>query len=343
MKKQYLVVSASAANLRRGPVEVFSGYNCDDLLETQLLYNECLLYKEEVEDWFFVEAIEQKKATAHDTWQGYPGWVKKECVIPVGNMPLYNAVIKSIQSEIKKIPLTQSESLSELLMGTRLTIEDKGNDDYYKTALNDGQTGWIRKDDVNILQQTVDITHLRKNIIETTKMLLGMPYLWGGRSVFMSQDPRRSKAQVSRKIDGNTIIKVKMPTSDLSPFSFRLLSCSADEIMRGVDCSGLTNLAYRVNWIDIPRDAHDQWLISSPVLHDALLPADLIFISAQDDYHRITHVMICLNDKEFIEAFETGSVVTINTFKNKFGLSLQEAASRDFIVNRRKICFGSVF
>ncbi len=335
MKKQLLVVNTSVANLRKEPVEASSGYDCDDLQETQLIYNECLLYKDEVEDWYSVEAIEQKKAIAHDKWQGYPGWVKKECVMPSDNTPVYNAVIKNIQSEIKKNPLAESESLRDLLMGTRLVIEDKGNDDYYGTTLNDGQTGWIRKDDVNILPQTAHTTHLRKSIIETTKMFLGTPYLWGGRSpcaqkvsMFMTQNSEKKSKDRDRNIEATA--------SNVTPFT-------AEGILRGVDCSGLTNLACRVNWIEIPRDAHDQWLISAPVSIDALQPADLIFVSAEEAHGKITHVMICLSGEEFIEAFETGSVVIINTFKNKFGLSLQEAAEQDFIVNKRKIYFGSVF
>ena len=59
-------------------------------------------------------------------------------------------------------------------------------------------------------------------------------------------------------------------------------------------------------------------------------------------HDKITHVMMYLTGEEFIEALETGSVVAINTFKNKFGVTLREAAQQDFIVNKRKIYFGSV-
>ena len=52
--------------------------------------------------------------------------------------------------------------------------------------------------------------------------------------------------------------------------------------------------------------------------------------------------MMHLTGEEFIEALETGSVVTINTFKNKFGVTLCEAAQQDFIVNKKKLYFGSI-
>lgn len=93
---------------------------------------------------------------------------------------------------------------------------------------------------------------------------------------------------------------------------------------------------------DIPRDAHDQWRVSTEIACDALAPADLIFVSAEEAFDEITHVMIYLAGEEFIEASETGSVVTINTFKKKFGLTLREAVRQDLIVNNRQMHFGSI-
>ena len=113
-------------------------------------------------------------------------------------------------------------------------------------------------------------------------------------------------------------------------------------VVTGVDCSSLTNLAYRVNWLDIPRDAHDQWSASTEIVYDVLEPADLIFVSTEEAHDKITHVMMYLAGEEFIEALETGSVVTINTFKNKFGVTLRDAAQQGFIINKRKMYFGSL-
>jgi cell wall-associated NlpC family hydrolase len=309
VKKQFLIVTVPVANLRKEPVEGSLEYVCDDLQETQLLYNECLLYKDQKEDWCYVEAVEQKKATSKGYWQGYPGWIQKTSAIFIDTWPVFNAVIKRAQAVILKDPSEKAESLFTASIGTRLTVEDEGNNDYYKTILIDGLEGWIKKDDVNIPPPVRDTRWLRKNIIETAKLFLGTPYLWGGRSAYVSQSTGTSNPQ---------------------------------PIATGVDCSSLTNLAYRVNWLDIPRDAHDQWKASTQIAHDALEPADLIFVSAEEAHDKITHVMMYLTGEEFIEALETGSVAFINSFKNKFGFTLHEAAKQGFIVNKRKIYFGSI-
>jgi cell wall-associated NlpC family hydrolase len=110
----------------------------------------------------------------------------------------------------------------------------------------------------------------------------------------------------------------------------------------GVDCSGLVNLTYRVNNIEVPRDAHDQWIAAKKLVPEQCGPADLAFVSSEKTYDKITHVMIYLGGEEVIEASETGSVVFINTFKKKFGLTFHEAEKQGFIVNDRRIYFGSL-
>jgi cell wall-associated NlpC family hydrolase len=360
VKKQFLVVTSPVANLRKEPIEASAEYICDDLQETQLLYNECLLYKEEKEGWYFVEAVEQKKATSHGSWQGYPGWIQKTSATFIDTLPALNAVVKQTEAILLKDPLKKAESLLTLSIGTKLTIEDETNDAYYKTTLIDGQQGWIKKEDINIAAPILDTQRLRKNIIESAEMFLGIPYLWGGRSAHV---PVREQVagigmQGSRsKVRGSRIENEERPpattpedrrgkgeasASNLLPFTFNLGPFTADGAARGVDCSSLTNLAYRVNWVDIPRDAHDQWWVSTHITYDTLAPADLIFISAEEAHDKIIHVMMYLTGEEFIEALETGSVVFINTFKNKFGLTLYEAAKQDFVINKRRIYFGSI-
>jgi len=110
----------------------------------------------------------------------------------------------------------------------------------------------------------------------------------------------------------------------------------------GVDCSGLTNLVYRVNMIDVPRDARDQWCAFTPVACDGLEPGDAIFVSAEEAHDQIVHVMLYLGGEEFIEAVETGKFVSVNTFKNKYGLILHEIADQGCIVNKRKMYFASL-
>jgi len=110
----------------------------------------------------------------------------------------------------------------------------------------------------------------------------------------------------------------------------------------GVDCSGLVNLAYRANGIDLPRDAKDQRLTSKAITAEELEPADLVFVSAKNDFDRIVHVMLFAGGEYLIESPETGKNVRRITFKDKFGMDLAELKQSGFIAGNRKICIGSV-
>jgi cell wall-associated NlpC family hydrolase len=171
---------------------------------------------------------------------------------------------------------------------------------------------------------------LRKHIVETAKQFLGMPYLWGGRSGCGKRQEGAGGGERKPELEVGRGTGEAHKTHD-----FRTVA-------RGVDCSGLTNLAYRVNMIGIPRDARDQWRVFAPVAFDALEPADLIFISAPETYDQIVHVMMYLGDEEFIEAVETGSYVSARNLKNKYGLTLRETAEQGYTVNKRRIYFGSI-
>ena len=135
----------------------------------------------------------------------------------------------------------------------------------------------------------------------SVSLFLGTPYLWGGRSIFLE---------------------------------------NFTGTVTGVDCSGLTHLAYRLRGTDIPRNAHDQWLATEPVATGMLEPGDLVFVSRDDDFDVITHVMFSLGGEQFIEAAETNSAVKKATFRKKFGMTLTQLREQDFVAGERKVYFG---
>jgi hypothetical protein len=72
---------------------------------------------------------------------------------------------------------------------------------------------------------------------------------------------------------------------------------------RGIDCSGLTQQAYRLNGVGLDRDADQQALGGRPV--DRARPGDLFFFGAD----RVTHTAIATGERTFIHAPESGKTV----------------------------------
>ena len=300
--QRFLVVLRPVVDLRNVPTDGKTGYQHDDSLETQVLYNEILLYKGENADWYQVEAPEQRKFSHHQSWQGYPGWVRKENVRLVNEVPKYNSVVSSAVAEVFSAPSSSSAILFVVSGGTKFN-QIGCSADFCKVLLPDKAFGWIAKNKITSLDKAGDESTLRKNIIRTAELFLKTPYLWGGRSFHM-------------------------------PF--------LKDVATGVDCSGLVNLAYRICGINISRDAHEQWMLSKPIAAEQLKPGDLIFISKPANFTSISHVMLFMEGENFIEAPGTGQTVCVNDFKTKFGFSLKELKEKDFIVSKKKIYFGRI-
>jgi hypothetical protein len=95
---------------------------------------------------------------------------------------------------------------------------------------------------------------------------------------------------------------------------------SPDKIT-GVDCSGLVHLLYRSCGLIIPRNAHAQFLKATLINPNDLQPGDLIFLQKTTS-HKISHVMLFLNDDLFIEATGAPDVnkTRIISFTDYFGI-----------------------
>lgn len=301
-RAECLVVVVPVADLRREPVEP-SGKNVhDDMQETQLLFNELLLSKGEQGDWLRVETIEQRKSAG----AGHVGFVRKKDVEKKESPQEYDGLVRSAFTFVMAGPSPSARQLFPLSLGTRLLFSGDVAKGFFEVVLPYQKTGWVPGKDVTRRGGAGRRRVTGRKIAETARLFSGTPYLWGGRSM-------------------------PMPGMGTLPSPGMVL---------GVDCSGLVNLTFRALDIDVPRDAHEQWLSSSPIDAGSLGLGDLIFLSGEEDAHSINHVMLSLGGERFIEAPNTGDVVWIRTFAEKFGLDLGGLGSQGFFTNGRTIYFG---
>ena len=68
----------------------------------------------------------------------------------------------------------------------------------------------------------------------------------------------------------------------------------------GIDCSGFTQIVFRIFGINLPRDAYEQAELGTEVEYNDVVQGDLAFFSNQKG--KITHVGIIGNDHEIIHA-----------------------------------------
>lgn len=85
--------------------------------------------------------------------------------------------------------------------------------------------------------------------------------------------------------------------------------------IRGVDCSGLTYMAYFTNGYQLPRDCQDQFKVGQAVKREELEEGDLVFFSTIDPGP--SHVGIYQGDGLFINA-RSKEGVTITSFDDQY-------------------------
>jgi cell wall-associated NlpC family hydrolase len=368
MKDQLLIAIEPAVDIRREPIHAASGYAHDDLQETQALYNEILLYRDEKDGWYAVEAMEQTKCIA-GAWQGYPGWVRKDGVTVIGGSVEYDLVVKAGTARVLREPRPDSPVLLTVSIGTRfknpsshppivpsshcpilplshppiVPLPDSPIPRFTGVELADGTEGWVATDDLGVKKDKPEENHLRQRLVDTARLFLGVPYRWGGRSMPEQFGVPRTSFLRDRRSSPDKFPPGQAEFGDEAFSSYLIPKTSnLQGTARGVDCSGLTNLVFRANNIDIPRDAHDQWLSAERIQGETMGPGDLIFVSAEGEFDRITHVMLSTGGQSFMEASETGGVVQTNTFQEKFGADLTRLRTQDFLASRRRIYFGRV-
>ena len=305
MANKYHTVVEPVADLRKvpdGAVHAFS-HRKDDFLLSQLLFGEKVILIDESQGWALVEAVEQQTFRPLGRWEGYRGWVRMEFIRPCRTEDGAGGIVKTRTAPVFADPSEESVTLFELSVGTRITADDTSVKSrmYCAITLADGTNGWVEVERLRMAGFRQAEDQDRESMLATALLFLGTPYLWGGRSMYMPA--------------------LRTATT-------------------GVDCSGLVNLVYRAHGIDIPRDAHEQWMKAQPVPGGELKPCDLIFAARGDD--AVSHVMLFAGGETFIEAHETGEEVKITTYSERFGLDIAGIAQCDHVCleDGRKVSFG---
>ena len=219
-----------------------------------------------------------------------------------------------VKTSWAKITDSKTNDSIQVSIGTKL-LERTGTENQYIVDLPNGKTGFIDAQNINRLDSKVKISteQLRQNLIETTKKFWETLYSWGGRSGFNKDAHYQT----------------------------------------GVDCSSFVNLVYRVNRIDIPRDAKHQFQACTQINGKELQPGDLIFFAKPNQLNpkkTIHHVMMYNGNKDEIDLIIecTGRLplckCRITNSKQLLGKPINEINSGDFggTNNEHIIYFGKI-
>ncbi len=206
------------------------------------------------------------------------------------------------------------------------------NGDWVKLQLPDGYVAWSQN------FSTLDLSEDMENMIVTLpKVMIHTPFLSLYDNAEMS-GPRKAVAAVGTSFpylkneldvyevlmpDGSSaymeqeILEIEDPRDIILCSAGKLLGCSyfwGGKTENGCDCSGITQMSFKVAGLDLPRDASQQIKVlkEHPVSIEDAKPGDLAFY--QNEKGNITHVAIMRRSPEYIHS---SGEVKLNSFDPK--------------------------
>ncbi len=209
----------------------------------------------------------------------YAGWLQSHTLKPAWNDSDYlSTTIATLFAEVYTAPDIHSELITKLVVGTRVVVAQRAEvGDWVPLQFSDPQIGYVHRVCLNVTHSTPG-----ENLHQALKSDLRR------EAVYLA---------IGRQAVDTALRFVGTPYlwGGCTPF--------------GIDCSGLTQLAYKLNGVQLLRDAYLQFadrrfrrVEEGKSLDTALLEdGDLIAFSRRED-KRPTHIGIALGDGRFIHA-----------------------------------------
>jgi gamma-D-glutamyl-L-lysine dipeptidyl-peptidase len=204
-------------------------------------------------------------------------------------------ICENVFVPLRSGPSHRSEMLSQILFGEKYTIVDKSGNWMKIEALFDKYTGWI---DMDHLQHSLAEGSSRGHVLnrallcyknDKTKMVLE-----AGCEVF-NPDFEDKMFFVGKNIytTGNDFSNSYISTNDSLPdTALKFINSPYNwggRVPSGIDCSGLTQLVYKIHGMTIPRNSGEQVEVGKNVeFIDDAQPGDLVFFD--NERGRISHV-----------------------------------------------------
>ncbi len=208
-------------------------------------------------------------------------------------------------------PSETSEMVSQLLFGELIKIGDQTEKWLHITSLWDGYQGWVDRkmiteisrddfDSLNKNPKTITQSICTKIIDDETRYSQLLP----AGSILYNFDLGKSRCYFLSKSFVVETYDNSLLNAGIIDIAKQFLNAPylwGGRTYFGIDCSGYSQLIYKLKGVSLPRDAKDQAMKGSPVnmIHE-IKPGDLAFFDNEEG--NIIHVGILIDSHLIIHA-----------------------------------------
>jgi cell wall-associated NlpC family hydrolase len=228
-----------------------------------------------------------------------------------------NYICENVFVPLRSGPTHKSEMLSQVLFGEKYIIVDQSAKWIKIKTLFDDYTGWIDLDHIQHSESKDDKIGfvLTKSLLchkpDNTKIVLEPGCeIYEPNFKLNTFSAGQSHFAASHDFD-KTFIK---STDSLTDTALRFINSPyiwGGRIPSGIDCSGLTQLVYKIHGIKIPRDSWQQSETGETITFiDESRPGDLVFFD--NERGKISHVGMILASGLIIHASGRVRIDTID-------------------------------
>lgn len=206
-----------------------------------------------------------------------------------------NYICENVFVPLRSGPTHKSEMLSQVLFGEKYKIIDKAGHWMKVETRFDSYEGWL---DMDHIQQSEDTdgsvgTVLNRSLLCFKKDKSRL-VLEAGCEIYNADFKKKTFTNGNNSYTtvnefSNSYISTSDSLTDTAQKFINSPYIWGGRIPSGIDCSGFTQLVYKIHGVKIPRDSRQQIGIGEQVSFiDESRPGDLVFFD--DEQGRITHV-----------------------------------------------------